>query len=162
MDKLLLIIRITLDLYGDNFSPHKLLPQLKDSFKLIDSNEKTDIDKIRHRQYDFGALSLQHPDCIGIEYKSTEYQKWYIDFILKNHIAFTTNCVDRVDLFYNVYYSNQCNFEILDKELLSSISGLGISLPISVYQQTKEELIELLEIEGYSNFEIREIFRHEP
>ncbi|EDQ7228053.1 hypothetical protein XL92_001450 [Salmonella enterica subsp. enterica] len=157
----MLIIRVSLDLYGELFSPKKLVSEIKESFRVFNSNEVNDINKRNNKKYKMGFMSIQHPDKIGIEYQLIEYQKWYIDFILKNYNSFINNNVESICLFFDVYYSNQCNFEILDNELLKKISQFNISLPVSVYSQTQHELITLLESEGYSSQDIDEIFKCE-
>lgn len=158
----MLIIRISLDLYGEAFSPKKLSSEIKEPFRVSNSNEVTDINERSNKKYGMGFMSIQHPYKIGIEYQLIEYQKWYVDFILKNHSAFVRNSVESICLFFDVFYSNQCNFEILDNELLKEISPFNISLPISVYNQTQHELVTLLESEGYSSKDIDEIFKCEP
>ena len=43
-----------------------------------------------------------------------------------------------IDLFVNVYYKGQCNFEIFDKNSLKILSRWDVSLPISVYHEDKD------------------------
>jgi hypothetical protein len=155
----MLLLRISLDLQGDNFSPKGLLSQLKEPFIIFSSNEPSDYkDSNNKDQYEFGSISILHPKKIGIEFELEDYQEWYVNLIEKNYEKFKTLGVKDISLFVDVFYNDQCNFEIFNKNLLKRISDYSISIPISVYNLNKDQLIDLLKDAGYSEKTINTLF----
>lgn len=92
----------------------------------------------------------------------TSYEKWYVNFIRNNYTTFKRYGVKEMNIFINVFYSGQCNFEIFDKKLLALLSQYKISLPISIYALSNKELEEILKEKGYSDKRISAIFQSEP
>ena len=146
----MLLVRVILDLY---FNHEITLNELRDnidmSYRVIDANS------------DFHYISIEHPKDIGVEYELESYNQWYVDFISRNYDSLTKIGLERVNLFLNVFFSGQCNFEIFDKNSLSELSKYGISLPISIFNLPNEELKDILKENGYSKERITQIFNYE-
>lgn len=144
----MLLIRLTLDLY---FNCQITLTELQSfigtSYRVIDAND------------DF--ITIEHPSDIGIEYNMEIYNQWYVDFIEKNHTILKYNGLDKINIFINVFYSGQCNFEIFDSKHLAILSKHDVSLPISIFRLSHNELKEILTDNGYSKDDIVEIFSNE-
>jgi hypothetical protein len=83
------------------------------------------------------------------------------EFLPKNYSALKNNGLDRINIFINVFYSGQCNFEIFDSQSMSILSKYNVSLPISVFHLSNNELKEILSDNGYSKNRICEIFKSE-
>ncbi|KAB5264412.1 hypothetical protein F9959_03775 [Bacteroides stercoris] len=144
----MLLQRLTLDLY---FNRQVTLTELKGfistSYRVIDANDD--------------YITIEHPTDIGIEYNMEIYNQWYVNFIDKNYSALKNNGLDRINIFINVFYSGQCNFEIFDSQSMSILSKYNVSLPISVFHLSNNELKEILSDNGYSKNRICEIFKSE-
>ena len=74
-------------------------------------------------------------DCLVMyqEYWDSEYEQEFVDFFRKNHQLLRLNNADDLRIFIEAYYSDQCNFEIFNSELLAELAKYKVSLPISVY-----------------------------
>ena len=79
------IIRISLNLNGDKFSPREFLNELTDNVHIFYSNEPDDKnDKDPDGIFGFGSLTLLCPEIYGLQYEMIDYENWYLDFIDKN------------------------------------------------------------------------------
>jgi hypothetical protein len=147
-----MIIEISIDLFGDNFSPKKFLDCIENDFEIISSVEPNDANECdKSGVYGFGSISILNPMKYGVGSEQLKYENWYIDFIEKNYSLFIDNGVTDIRLFWNVYYFNQCNFEIFDKDMLQNLSKYLISIPVSVYRLSESEIIEMINESGYDN-----------
>ena len=144
----MLLTRLTLDLYfNSQITLTESQSLIGTSYLVIDAND------------DF--ISIEHPTDIGIEYNMEIYNQWYVDFIENNHSTLKHNGLDKINIFINVFYSGQCNFEIFESQSLSILSKYNVSLPISVFHLSNNELKEILNDNGYSLKRICEIFNNE-
>lgn len=146
----MLLVRLILDLYFDQeITVNELRDITGTPYRVIDTSSE------------FHYISIEHPKDIGVEYELESYNHWYVDFITRNYDSLTKIGLGRVNLFLNVFFSGQCNFELFDKESLSELSKYGISLPISVFNLPTEELKDILKENGYSEERITQIFSNE-
>ena len=125
-------LRFTITIFGNNFNPSKVFNKLDTSLKVtsyFDTGEKDDIGKIN----DYGCLELNHKNEFSKEYWDSEYEQEFVDFFRKNHQLLRLNNADDLRIFIEAYYSDQCNFEIFNSELLAELAKYKVSLPISVY-----------------------------
>ncbi len=106
-------------------------------------------------------MAIQHPNTLGIEYELDAYQTWYVEFLAKTYDLLKSSGADDINVAMDVFYSNQCNFEIFNRGLLKNMSNFDVSIPVSVYCLTNKKLREFLEVEGYSECQIGEIFGEE-
>lgn len=148
----MLLIRLTLDLYGEKLNLSTIQKMIKEPFDIVDSN----------KALEYKYMSIEHPRKIGVEYDLQSYEKWYVNFIRNNYTTFKRYGVKEMNIFINVFYSGQCNFEIFDKKLLALLSQYKISLPISIYALSNKELKEILKEKGCSDKRISAIFQSEP
>lgn len=140
------IIRISLDLEGENFSPQKLINELNDEIHVFRSNEPDDInDRGLNEIYGFGSLAILCPEIYGLQYEMTYYENWYLSFIDKNKKLFDRNGIAEMSLYIEIFHNEgQLNFEIFSRELLKKIAEYEISIPISYYKVSSEDIIEML------------------
>ena len=111
----MLLTRLTLDLYfNSQITLTESQSLIGTSYRVIDAND------------DF--ISIEHPIDIGIEYNMEIYNQWYVDFIENNHSTLKHNGLDKINIFINVFYSGQCNFEIFESQSLSILSKYNVSL----------------------------------
>ena len=125
-------LRFTITIFGNNFNPSKIFNKLDTSLKVtsyFDTGEKDDIGKIN----DYGCLELNHKNEFSKEYWDSEYEQEFVDFFRKNYQLLRLNNADDFRIFIEAFYSDQCNFEIFNSELLAELAKYKVSLPISVY-----------------------------
>jgi hypothetical protein len=152
------IIRISLDLYGDNFSPRKALKEITDNIQISSSNEPDDLnDKDPDGVYGFGSLSILSPQIYGLQYEMAEYEEWYLNFIEKYKPVFDKHGVTAINLFFDVFDNGgQLNFEILSRELLKKVGQYEIAIPISVYRLTTEQIVDMLSVTTMSQEKLKQ------
>ena len=156
----MLLLNISINLKGSILSPIYLLNKIDDKIKVVKSNEPSDLQK-NGEWNKFGFISIQHPTRIGIEYDLTDYKEWYVKFIEDNYQILINSGVEDISLFLDVFYSDQCNFEIFNNTQLKKLSLFNISLPISVYKLSLVKLRDILVKVGYKEETINHLFRHE-
>ena len=153
------IIRISLDIYGKNFSPKKLLSNIKDSCIVITSNEPNEYKwKDKDELYEFGFLSIMHPMKVGIDdICFSEYENWYIEFLECNFDSIKAYGGEELSLLFEVFYNKQCNFEIFNKVLLNTLAKYDVSIPVSVYNISNDRIVDILYDAGYNKETINRI-----
>ncbi len=125
-------LRFTITIFGDNFKPSKMINKLETSLEVtsyFDAGEEDDIGEIN----DYGCLELNHKNEFSKEYWDSEYEQEFVDFFSKNYQLLRLNNADDFRIFIEAFYSDQCNFEIFNSELLAELAKYKVSLPISVY-----------------------------
>ena len=141
------IVRICLDVSGENFSPKALLPELSGSFIVFSSHEPADLMLMRPGTYEYGCLSILAPSKIAIPEhpQLADYENWYLDFIEQHKEVMARGGVTEINLVMDVFHSGgQCNFEIFSKDGLKKIGRHGVALPISFYSSRDDQIVDLL------------------
>ena len=146
----MLLIKLTLDLYFNHSITSKALSGIANTpFKVVDVNTE--------EHY----ISIEHPTDIGIEYEMESYYQWYVDFMDNNYSVLKKNGLEYANIFINVFYKGQCNFEIFDKESLATLSKYDISYPISIFALSDKELLDILNDYGVSSEKVCKLFQTE-
>ena len=117
-------MRYTLIVTGDNFEPEKILNNI--DTKLIDTG--LNVDGIGD-----GRIDFMHKNIFSREYPDLEYDDEFINYLEKNHAVFLDYGADNFSILMDVYYADQCNFEIFNKALLAKLAKYEVSIPISVF-----------------------------
>lgn len=124
-----MFIRYSIEIYG-NFNPDIVIPLLNiDDFSVIEKS--FDIED------NSGLIFLLNKKEFAIYY-DREYESSYINFFDLNYESLKENGANDFRIFIEAYYSDQCNFEIFDKNLLSKLAVYNVSFPISVYYVNPE------------------------
>lgn len=147
----MLILKISIDIYGDNLNTNAILNIVQEEIYI----EKDTSEDIK------GWLTFIHPEIFGVEYKLKTYQEWYVSIIEKYYKYFTLYGATEVNIFYDVFYSKQCNFEIMSDNLMKRLGEYSLSYPISVYKVNDIELKDMLFETGRSKNDIDKIFKNE-
>lgn len=137
-----MIFKIVLIVTGDDFFPNTILEKIKGHFQIASKNNPSD-KKFENREdiYGFGSISFFHPKLFSTNETIIEYNEWLINFLRINHKIFINGGADGFQFFIEVYYDGeQCNFEIFNQNQLQEIFGIKISLPVSVYKLSTNEL----------------------
>lgn len=147
----MLLIKLTIDLYFNHgITPDTISGIIHMPFKVVDVNTE--------EHY----ISIEHPTDIGIEYEMEKYHQWYVKFVENNYSILRNNGLEYANIFINVFYKGQCNFEIFDKESLATLSKYDVSYPISVFALSDKELSDILNDYGVSPERICKLFQTEP
>lgn len=145
----MVILKLTLDLYGKSFIPTKLADILGSSVHVIFLDDV------------YNTISIEKPSGIGINNYMISYEKWYVDFLDKYYVKLLELGVERFDICISVFFFGQCNFEIFTNQMLQNLSRKNVSLPISVFKVTKEEIESILLQKDYSISEIDVFLKEE-
>ncbi len=137
-----MIYKYSISISGDDFHPEKIIEEIQGDFVVNTFFNPTDKKLINiSEEYGYGSMSFWHPYKNSTEDKIIEYEKSFVEFIDENYTLFVKNGVNEFEIFIEIYFDGgQCNFEIFNKELLKKFGVLGVSLPISVYVLTSEEI----------------------
>ncbi|WP_257608039.1 interleukin [bacterium endosymbiont of Bathymodiolus sp. 5 South] len=126
-------------IFGDNFYPKKIKHKLNttliidDIFNVGDRKPYSNLE-----EWEYGCLELIHfPNEFSKEGYDEEYEESFIIFLEKNYDLLFKAGAEDFRIMIDVYCScsEQCNFEIFDKEKLFRLAKYHISLPISIYQE---------------------------
>lgn len=90
-------------------------------------------------------------------YYNEEYENWFVDIIESNYTQFKKIGVNEISLFYNLLFSDQCNIEIFDRQILKKLAKYDVAIPFSCYVREESELISYLLQSGYTQEEIDEL-----
>lgn len=121
-----MFVRFYITISGANFQPTLTIDKLNTS--LVIKEVITD--------YSFGdwnMLQLFHQNEFSKEYYDGEYEQEFVDFFKNNYELLKTYGAEDFTLMMDIYYCDQCNFEIFDKDKLPELAKGDVSLPISVY-----------------------------
>lgn len=78
-----------------------------------------------------------------------------------NYSVLKKNGLEYANIFINVFYKGQCNFEIFDKKSLATLSKYDVSYPISVFALSDKELLDILNDYSVSSEKIWKLFQTE-
>ncbi|WP_193004360.1 interleukin [Neisseria yangbaofengii] len=117
--------RFTINVTGENFNPTEVLSGLKTSLVIDD--------------FGIGYLYLVHKNEFSSEFPDINYEIEFVKFFEENSHLLKAKGADTFSIFMDIYYSDQCNFEIFNKDLLNKLAKHSVSLPISVF---KEEITD--------------------
>ncbi|MBQ9600400.1 MAG: interleukin [Neisseriaceae bacterium] len=78
-------------------------------------------------------LSFEHKNKFSKEYHDREYEQEFVDFFKNNYELLKEYGAEEFVLMMDIFYCDQCNFEIFDKGKLKELAKGDVSLPISVY-----------------------------
>ena len=106
-----------------------------------DKNPKTG------EKYDFGRISLSHPKVYIADDELVDYLSWLSDFIKEYFDIFYTLGMEKACFFTNIYYTDSfLSLELFDSDFLKQIASykISISIPMNIYKETEQEIIEML------------------
>jgi len=143
----MLILKISLEVQGKKLNREAIINSI---------NQKISYDKEIE-----DWLIITHPNIYGVEYKLELYQNWYVDLISNYYEIFKQYGATNTNLFLDVFYSNQCTFEIMSKTLMKKLGKFELSYPISVYKIDDSKIKKALIKSGRSKEDIDKIYENE-
>ena len=122
----MLYVRFYITISGANFQSSLVVNQLNTS--LIIKEIITD--------YSFGdwnMLQLFHQNEFSKRFPDNDYEQEFVDFFKNNYELLKEHGAEDFRIMMDIFYCDQCNFEIFDKDKLPELAKGDVSLPISVY-----------------------------
>lgn len=125
-----MFIRYTVMIFGEKFTPAQIDSLQLDNMRISDVS---DFSKEQH-----SCLCVSHIREFAA-YIDEAYEDDIVSFIEWNYSRLIQAGADDFSVFMDIYYRNQCNFEIFNKHRLNRLSQFNVSLPISVYAVSDED-----------------------
>ena len=144
---------ITIDIFGTELLIDEILKILGNKIKIDSIIHPNDMNK-KGEKYDFGCISLSHPKVYIADDELVDYLSWLSDVIKEYFDIFYTLGMEKVWFYTNIYYTD--SFLSLDlfnsdffKQIASYKNKISISIPMNIYKETEQEIIEMLRERPY-------------
>ena len=105
-------------------------------------------------KYKFGCIGLSHPKVYTDEDEFVYYLSWLSDFIKEYFDIFYTLGMEKVWFYTNIYYTDSfLSLDLFDSDFFKQIASyknkISISIPMNIYKETEQEIIEMLRERPY-------------
>ena len=101
-------------------------------------------------KYKFGCIGLSHPKVYTDEDEFVYYLSWLSDFIKEYFDIFDTLGMEEVWFVTNIYYTDSfLSLELFDSDFFKQTASYKISIPMNIYKETEQEIIEMLRNRPY-------------
>ena len=144
---------ITIEIFGTELLIDEILKILGNKIKIDSIIHPNDMNK-KGEKYDFGCISLSHPKVYIADDELVDYLSWLSDVIKEYFDIFYTLGMEKVWFYTNIYYTD--SFLSLDlfnsdffKQIASYKNKISISIPMNIYKETEQEIIEMLRERPY-------------
>ena len=144
---------ITIEILGTELLIDEILKILGNKIKIDSIIHPNDMNK-KGEKYDFGCISLSHPKVYIADDELVDYLSWLSDVIKEYFDIFYTLGMEKVWFYTNIYYTD--SFLSLDlfnsdffKQIASYKNKISISIPMNIYKETEQEIIEMLRERPY-------------
>ena len=144
---------ITIEIFGTELLIDEILKILGNKIKIESIIHPNDMNK-KGEKYDFGCISLSHPKVYIADDELVDYLSWLSDIIKEYFDIFYTLGMEDVWFYTNIYYTD--SFLSLDlfnsdffKQIASYKNKISISIPMNIYKETEQEIIEMLRERPY-------------
>ena len=120
---------------------------MKNPIYLLSKNNATAVIDDDELKYKFGCIGLSHPKVFTDEDEFVYYLSWLSDFIKEYFDIFYTLGMEEVWFYTNIYYTDSfLSLELFDSDFLKQIASykISISIPMNIYKETEQEIIEML------------------
>ena len=143
---------ITIDIFGTELLIDEILKILGNKIKIGNIIHPNDKNPKRGEKYGFGCISLSHPKVYIADDELVDYLSWLSDFIKEYFDIFYTLGMEKACFVTNIYYTNSfLSLELFDSDFLKQIASykISISIPMNIYKETEQEIIEMLRERPY-------------
>lgn len=139
-----MIYKYYLSINGDLLKPNEFLANIKGDFVVDNCFHPTDSNPVDiDGEYGYGGISFWHPNKFATKEHIAAYERDFMEFIDNNFKLFIENHMTELQIFIEIYFDGgQCNFEVFSKEMLKKIASFGVSIPISIYVLSEDEIIK--------------------
>ncbi|ATA86009.1 hypothetical protein CGC50_01860 [Capnocytophaga gingivalis] len=144
---------ITIDIFGTELLIDEILKILGNKIKIDSIIHPNDMNK-KGEKYDFGCISLSHPKVYIADDELVDYLSWLSDVIKEYFDIFYTLGMEEVWFYTNIYYTDSfLSLDLFDSDFFKQIASyknkISISIPMNIYKETEQEIIEMLRERPY-------------
>ena len=143
---------ITIEIFGTELLIDEILKILGNKIKIEKIIHPNDKNPKTGEKYDFGLIRLLHPKVYIADDELVDYLSWLSDFIKEYFDIFYTLGMEKACFFTNIYYTDSfLSLELFDSDFLKQIASykISISIPMNIYKETEQEIIEMLRNRPY-------------
>ena len=143
---------ITIDIFGTELLIDEILKILGNKIKIGNIIHPNDKNPKEGEKYGFGCIRLSHPKVYIADDELVDYLSWLSDFIKEYFDIFYTLGMEKACFVTNIYYTNSfLSLELFDSDFLKQIASykISISIPMNIYKETEQEIIEMLRNRPY-------------
>ena len=144
---------ITIEIFGTELLIDEILKILGNKIKIDSIIHPNDMNK-KGEKYDFGCISLSHPKVYIADDELVDYLSWLSDVIKEYFDIFYTLGMEKVWFYTNIYYTDSfLSLDLFDSDFFKQIASyknkISISIPMNIYKETEQEIIEMLRERPY-------------
>ena len=136
-----------IQIFGTELLIDEILKILGNKIKIGNIIHPNDKNPKRDEKYGFGCISLSHPKVYIADDELVDYLSWLSDFIKEYFDIFYTLGMEKVCFVTNIYHTDSfLSLELFDSDFLKQIASykISISIPMNIYKETEQEIIEML------------------
>ena len=138
---------ITIEILGTELLIDEILKILGNKIKIGNIIHPNDKNPKKGEKYGFGCIRLSHPKVYIADDELVDYLSWLSDFIKEYFDIFYTLGMEKACFVTNIYYTNSfLSLELFDSDFLKQIASykISISIPMDIFKETEQEIIEML------------------
>ena len=138
---------INIEILGTELLIDEILKILGNKIKIGKIIHPNDKNPKTGEKYDFGRISLSHPKVYIADDELVDYLSWLSDFIKEYFDIFYTLGMEKACFVTNIYYTDSfLSLELFDSDFLKQIASykISISIPMDIFKETEQEIIEML------------------
>ena len=138
---------INIEIFGTELLIDEILKILGNKIKIGNIIHPNDKNPKRDEKYGFGCISLSHPKVYIADDELVDYLSWLSDFIKEYFDIFYTLGMEEVWFYTNIYYTDSfLSLDLFGNDFLKQIASykISISIPMNIYKETEQEIIEML------------------
>ena len=140
---------ITIEIFGTELLIDEILKILGNKIKIGKIIHPNDENK-KGEKYGFGCIRLSHPKVYIADDELVDYLSWLSDFIKEYFDIFDTLGMEEVWFVTNIYYTDSfLSLELFDSDFFKQTASYKISIPMNIYKETEQEIIEMLRNRPY-------------
>ena len=142
---------INIEILGTELLIDEILKILGNKIKIGKIIHPNDENK-KGEKYGFGCIRLSHPKVYIADDELVDYLSWLSDFIKEYFDIFYTLGMEKACFVTNIYYTNSfLSLELFDSDFFKQIASykISISIPMNIYKETEQEIIEMLRNRPY-------------
>ena len=134
-------------IFGTELLIDEILKILGNKIKIGNIIHPNDKNPKTGEKYDFGLIRLLHPKVYIADDELVDYLSWLSDFIKEYFDIFYTLGMEKVCFVTNIYHTDSfLSLELFNSDFLKQIASykISISIPMNIYKETEQEIIEML------------------
>ena len=140
---------INIEIFGTELLIDEILKILGNKIKIGKIIHPNDENK-KGEKYGFGCIRLSHPKVYIADDELVDYLSWLSDFIKEYFDIFDTLGMEEVWFVTNIYYTDSfLSLELFDSDFFKQTASYKISIPMNIYKETEQEIIEMLRNRPY-------------